>query len=442
MSTSGNYDLSLTLFEVVEEAFDVLQIGQDGESLSADMIKRAKSSINIMIKNWQAQSIHLWSYTEGVLFLKVGQAKYDFATANLANEFFETTTTTSGLTGEDTFTVADGSNIKIGDNIAIILDDNDSFFSTVVPTPTYELSTAVFSGNSFSVATQDTSPSETVFSTDGLKMFVVGFATDAVYSYNLTTAFNINTAIFSGNSFSVAAQDIAPRGIIFDTTGLKMFVVGAENNSVYSYDLATAFDFSVAPVFNTSFSVTSEDISPSGMFFDPTGLKMFISGIQNSSVYSYNLTTAFNISTASFSGDSFSVIAQDDNPTGVVFDSTGFQMIVVGNQNDNVYSYILTTAFDLSTTSFSGDSFSVSSEDSTAQGVTFDPSGIKMFITGDQNNSVFSYDLPNNISYDITAARFSGDSFSVKKQDVSPQEVVFIPDGFKMFIVGTETNSV
>lgn len=137
MTTSGVYTLSQTLNETASEAFDILQIAADGETLSGDMIGRAKKSLNLMLKEWQTQGIHLWSYTEGTLFLKVGQEKYDFrdATTHIANEWFETTTTAGTVAGATSIEVTSVDDIQDGDKIGVIQNDNDLFWTTVNGTP-------------------------------------------------------------------------------------------------------------------------------------------------------------------------------------------------------------------------------------------------------------------------------------------------------------------
>jgi hypothetical protein len=137
MSTSGIYTLSKNLNQLAEETFDVLQIGSDGETLSGDMIGRFKSSANLLLKEWQTQGIHLWSYTEGTLFLTVGQEKYDFreSTTHVANDWFQTTTTADTVAGATSIAVTSITNIQDGDPIGIIQNDNDLFWTTVKGTP-------------------------------------------------------------------------------------------------------------------------------------------------------------------------------------------------------------------------------------------------------------------------------------------------------------------
>jgi hypothetical protein len=133
MSTSGVYDLGLTQNETIEEAFDLLQIGAEGETLNGSMTRRAQNSANLLLKEWSSQGIHLWSYTEGTLFLTVGQEKYDFrlAATHVVNEWFETTTTAATTAGASSIAVTSATNIQVGDPIGIIQNDNNLFWTTV-----------------------------------------------------------------------------------------------------------------------------------------------------------------------------------------------------------------------------------------------------------------------------------------------------------------------
>ena len=80
---------------------------------------------------------------------------------------------------------------------------------------------------------------------------------------------------------------------------------------------------------------------------------MFILGKAGDDVNEYTLTTAWDVSSASFV-DSFSVNSQEGNPRDIWFDSSGKTMFIVGNQGNDVNVYKLTTAWDVSTASFTG----------------------------------------------------------------------------------------
>ena len=55
--------------------------------------------------------------------------------------------------------------------------------------------------------------------------------------------FDVSTAVFVDDT-SISAQEDAPRGLAFSSDGTKMFVVGYQNPEVHKYALSTAFDAS------------------------------------------------------------------------------------------------------------------------------------------------------------------------------------------------------
>jgi hypothetical protein len=116
-------------------------------------------------------------------------------------------------------------------------------------------------------------------------------------------------------------------------------------------------------------------------------------GNQNDSVYQYTLSTGFDLSTASYDNVSFSVSGQDTGPPGIYFNSTGTKMFMVGNNSDSVYQYTLGTGFDLSTASYDSVSFSVTGQDTNPRGIFCNPTGTKMFVIGLATDAVYEYDL-------------------------------------------------
>jgi hypothetical protein len=247
--------------------------------------------------------------------------------------------------------------------------------------------------------------------------------------------FDVSTAVYSQN-FSVSAQDNAPRGIAFNTDGTKMFVVGAAGQDVNEYTLSTGFDVSTSS-FVDSFSVSAQDTAPTGIAFNNDGTKMFIVGDTDGDVNEYTLSTGFDVSTASFV-DSFSVSAQETDPQGIAFNNDGTKMFIVGTSGDAVNEYILSVSFDVSTASFV-DAFSVSAQETLPQDIAFNTNGTKMFISGNVGDDVNEYIL--SVGFDVSTASFV-DSFSVSAQDTSPRGITFNADGSKMFIVGNDGDDV
>jgi len=256
----------------------------------------------------------------------------------------------------------------------------------------YLISNASYDSVSFDASAQETSLYGLAFNSDGTAMYTLGYGNDTVYQYTLSTAYDITTASYASKSFSVASQDAVPLKVIFNTAGTKMYVLGSTNDSVFQYSLSTGFDVSTASYDSVSFSVASQETSPAGMVFNNDGTTMFIIGSASDAVYQYSLSTAFDLSTASYASISFSVSAQATSPTQVLFNSDGTKMFVLDNAApDEIYQYSLSTAFNVSTASYDSVSFDVTAQTTFAGGMAFNGDGTKLLLASFNNGTVYQY---------------------------------------------------
>jgi len=244
---------------------------------------------------------------------------------------------------------------------------------------------------SFSVSGQETLPYGLTFKPDGTKMYVVGGSGDDINQYTLSTAFDLSSASFDSVTFSVASQDSAPRKVKFNDDGTKMFIVGTSTDTVYQYSLSTAYDISTASYDSVSFSVSSQDTDPRGLDFKPDGTRMYILGTSSDDVFQYSLSTAWDLSTASYDSVSFDTTAQDNDPFSITFNNDGTLFFIVTNANDSVYQYSCSTAYDISTASYDSVSFSLASQETNAYDAAFSSNGVKMFIIGASTDAVYQY---------------------------------------------------
>jgi len=255
-----------------------------------------------------------------------------------------------------------------------------------------------YSGNSFSVTSEDGTPQQVFFKPDGLKMFVLGSTNDSVYEYTISTAWDVSTASYTNKSFDVSSQESSPGGLFFKPDGTKMFVSGFVGESLNEYTLSTPWDISTASYANSSFSLTSQDGSPGGIFFKPDGSRFYFIGLSNDNVYQYNLSTPWDVSTVSYSGIAFDTSSQDTSARGLTFKPDGTKMYIAGEINDKIHEYELSTDWDISTASYSSLSFDVSPQDSKPYGISFKPDGTKLFLVGDGNDLILDYDTTKNTS--------------------------------------------
>jgi sugar lactone lactonase YvrE len=173
----------------------------------------------------------------------------------------------------------DGSIMYIVGNIS------DSVYEYALSTP-WNISTASLT-RSRSVSAQESFPSGVAFKPDGTKMFIIGSAGDEVNEYNLSTPWNISTTSFV-QLFSIAGQDTDAGAIAFRPDGLRMFTIGFSNDNISQYDLSTPWDISTA-VFSKNLYIGYLDIQCNGLTFKEDGTKLYIAGNTSDTIYELSL---------------------------------------------------------------------------------------------------------------------------------------------------------
>jgi sugar lactone lactonase YvrE len=363
----------------------------------------------------------------------------------------------------------------------LLVDSYNETFKKVSSVGTvtgYQLASAAYASKSFSVASQETAPRAVEFKPDGTKMYVVGSNSDSVHQYALSTAWDVSTASYESKSFSVNSEQSVPDGIRFKPDGTKFYITGDTPDSVHQYSMSTAWDISTASYDSVTFSLTGQTTSPMGIVFKPDGTKFYMASNQNDTIFQYALSTAWDLSTASYESKSFSVATQETSPSGINFNADGTKMWVIGFGTDAVYQYSLSTAWDVSTASYDSVSFSVATQTITPYDFTFGDSGTKFYVTEVTSDSIYQYDFsatlysttfdcenanvfetvldasttvvfsdppasgtPVTTGYNLSGATFV-DSFSILSQEGVVEDITFNANGTKMFIVGSNGDEV
>ena len=246
------------------------------------------------------------------------------------------------------------------------------------------------------------------FKPDGLKLYLVTTTRDSILEFDLSTAWDVTTTSYL-QSFSTSTQATTPCGLFFKPDGLKVYVVGPSSDSVHEYDLSTAWDISTA-VFLQSFSVSTQETGPVGMFFKPDGLTVYIVGSSGDGVDQYTLSTAWDISTMTFIR--YYSMEEDSEPGTVFFKSDGLTMFIFGRNGNDLHRYTLSTAWDISTTTYE-EQVNFSGTDGAIGGVWFKPDGETMYMAGDDfrkagsflmRESVYQFELGTIIDLTLPAA--------------------------------------
>ena len=251
----------------------------------------------------------------------------------------------------------------------------------------------------------------------------------------------------------------------FSNDGLRMFTVDPVHRHVNEYVLINAFDLASGSGFVDAFSVESQIKEPFAMAFSNDGTKMFVVGVTRDfeqesidsvlsgnttdfaptssgktwAVGEYTLSDAFDVSTASYV-DSIPVSEHGDHSLlmGLTFSNDGTKMFVVGAFTNDIYTYTLSTAFDLSTASYA-DASSILFFGADLKDIAFSNDGTQLFIIDGYLDYVFKRTL--STAFDVSTTRYAG-HFSVPPRETSPRGLALSDDGSKIFVVGNTVHNV
>ena len=233
-------------------------------------------------------------------------------------------------------------------------------------------------------------------SNDGTKIYYVKNNL-LTYQRTLSTAYDVSTA-GAESSLATNSQDADPRDVTLSADGTKMYMLGDTNNTIFQYTLSTAWDITTATYASKSFNMTSQDTSPFSVDFKYDGTRMWVLGNQSKYIYQFDLSTAWDVSTASYNNVSFLTTSAGlvSAPKGIVVKSDGSELYMVDSDYDRLYVYDFGTNFDLSTLTYSNTAFDHTGQTTNPRDIAFSNDGQKMYVI-DFSNYVYQYSTDTTV---------------------------------------------
>lgn len=268
-----------------------------------------------------------------------------------------------------------------------------NFITTSVVGNNWDVSKMVYSGKFKSVVDQDTFPYAIAFSIDGSKMYISGMYNERTFQYDLSTPWDVSTAVYSGKYISTTGQDSAMRTIMFKPDGTKFYAWGAYLYRLFQYNLTTPWDISTGVYEKQSPMMFDYGFEIYGCRIADNGENIYLSVDSDDKIHQYSLPTPWDVTVTSDTLKSIDISGQDNIPDNVFFKPDGLKMYLIGDQYKTVFQYALSTPWDISTAVYEGKFKSVSSEETSPKDVAFNTEGSSMYIIGPDNDSVFQYTI-------------------------------------------------
>ena len=357
------------------------------------------------------------------------------------------------------------------DGYHIYVTDGGSILEYVLSSP-FALSTAPASPTNTYADVNLTSVESIAFSTDGTKMYAgINDSPEVVRQFSLSTAWDISTAVYDSVEVAITGLSFHPSGLWFSADGQRMYI-SSRYNDVFQYSLSTPWALSTATDTGNTFTPGAE--AGQGIelcvMLNSTGNRMFLFSADGDNYLQYSLSTAWDVSSASYDSKSYNTtesssavgtvdrggnhifFARDSSSEFIeqvalgVFDTSGIaRAIRFGDSGNKLYisrassidEYDLSTPYDALTATLNQTNSSLNSTNE--QPFFWKHDGTKLFTGNNSDELVREYSV--STAWDINSISFVG-SKSIASQDTIITGLFFNDDGSKMYITGSSSDSV
>jgi hypothetical protein len=195
-----------------------------------------------------------------------------------------------------------------------------------------------------------------VMSTDGTKFYTINDS-EVVYEFDLSTPFDMNSISYNSVNTTLTELGGSGRALYISPNGTKLYAMST-SEIIHQYTLGTPWDLSTISYDSKSFNVSGYDSGGVHILVSNDGSKLYFVGDSSDTIYQFSLGTTFDISTATYDSVSLNVstLFGETSPDACAFNSDGTKFYVYGSEKDDIFEFFLTTAWDISTAIFTGHS--------------------------------------------------------------------------------------
>jgi sugar lactone lactonase YvrE len=248
---------------------------------------------------------------------------------------------------------------------------------------------------------------------------------------------DLANASYDNVSFDVGGSEANARGIFFRPTGESFYITGRDGDDITQFDMTTAWDITTASASFPSVGIPNSGTNPNGLWFKDDGLTFYVMDLNV--VYEFTCSTAWDISTATYSSVSQTLSNNYGVQTvGMAFSEDGLKLYAI-EISAGIKQYSLSTAWDITSATYDG-AFGIGSQDGIAVELRFSPDGSKMYVSGISNDRIYQYSL--SPTWDATSATYDNVFLSVGSQATSPLGMEFNEDGSKLYVIDRDSDKV
>lgn len=227
------------------------------------------------------------------------------------------------------------------------------------------------------IASTESFPKDIFWSPDGLKLFVTG-NTNGGKIYEYTTSIPWNADGLSLNyTLNVNTFITNPYGLYISPDGNYLFVMSTNNDRVYRYNLSTPWDLQSASI-SLNVLVSGSELTPTGLYFKPDGTRLYLTGSSNKYIVEYPITgSAWSLTLGTYQRFLINTLG---TPSAIAVSNDGTKVYTTETTNDTIRSFTLSTPWSVNTASY--DNSSLNASDTFPTGLYLKPDGSRIFSIG------------------------------------------------------------
>jgi len=242
------------------------------------------------------------------------------------------------------------------------------------------------------------------YNSDGTKVFT-SIAGKKINEISLSTPYDLSTATWDYSTASSDLTNISAAsidGATFSADGTTVVVChqisSPDTNDLTQYNLTTAFDISTITAHTATMDTRTDagvTIGGAGsVLFGDDGNKLFALLNYPDLVMEYALSTPYDISSATFTASfNFKTATGADNILEMHFNGSGTKLLMTDNQNDSLYEIELSTAWDISTATYNNNFIDFSGIDGIPAGLIYNNDESKLYVAGGVNSRIYTFSL-------------------------------------------------
>ena len=236
-----------------------------------------------------------------------------------------------------------------------------------------DMSTLSYSNKSVDVGPNTGSEPKAIwFESDGLTLYVSNNNTNTVYKYTLSTAWDISTATYASSNYNMATYTTSINDVAWRSDASSYYALGNDQggttpDKIYQFDIPSGLTLAHTTHTKTgtiaNAANNSVDSTPQKLMFNADGSQVYVSGDATDTIYKFNLTTPWDISTIQqWNGSDSFQTSETTNPRGMTFNHDGTKLYRIDGEGTSPVAidvYTLSTAYDITSVTTTTDTYAI-----------------------------------------------------------------------------------